>query len=67
LTGTPLVLAVALDGECVLVSVDATGCAIRSRCRLFEDGESWSHPAWAGQRLYVCGPERIECLDLSGD
>jgi hypothetical protein len=67
LTGTPAVLAVALDGECVLVSVDATGCAIPSRCRLFEDGESWSHPAWAGQRLYVRGPERIECLDLSGD
>lgn len=61
------VLAVALNGECLLIHVDETGCTIRSRTRLFEDGEAWSHPAWANQRLYVRGPERVYCFDLNAD
>ncbi|MCX8090292.1 MAG: PQQ-binding-like beta-propeller repeat protein [Verrucomicrobiae bacterium] len=59
------VLAVALNGECVLLSVKADGCVIRSRVQLFEDGESWSHPAWAGDRLYVRGGASISCFDFS--
>lgn len=61
------VLAVALGGECVLISVRPEGCTIRSRLRFFDDGESWSHPAWAGNRLYVRGPDRIACFDFSSE
>jgi outer membrane protein assembly factor BamB/ABC-type phosphate/phosphonate transport system substrate-binding protein len=59
------VLAVGLNGECVLFPVDGDQCVIRSRFRLFEDGEVWSHPAWAGGRLYVRGPDRVYCFDFS--
>jgi outer membrane protein assembly factor BamB len=61
------VLLVTLGGELVLLATGTPNCQVVSRLKLFADeAEVYSHPAWVDGRLYIRGPARVCCLDLSG-
>lgn len=60
------VLVCTQEGELVLIDAKAGGLEILSRCRVLGDGDSTlAHPALAGRRLYVRGPDELVCVDLA--
>jgi hypothetical protein len=56
-----------LSGELVLLAVESSKYEVLSRVKLFaEEAEVYSHPAFVNGRLYLRGPARVCCFDLSG-
>lgn len=60
------VLVIAQSGELLLVDARRDDCKIISRLRIFEeDVEVFSHPALAGEKLYLRGGSSVVCVDLA--
>jgi outer membrane protein assembly factor BamB len=60
------VLIVTMTGELILLDARAEDCRILSRQRVFgEDVEIYSHPAMAGNRLFLRGRNTLACLELA--
>ena len=67
--GNGRVLAWANSGDLLLLDAAADEFKPLSRLRPFGDGkvDSMSHPAIAGNRLYLRGPSELACFKLGGD
>ena len=67
--GNGRVLVWTQSGDLLLLDAAADKFTPLQRLRPFGDVEvdSMSHPAIVGDRLYLRGPNQLDCLKLSGD
>jgi len=56
------VIIATLKGELLLLDAAAHEMQMVSRARAFEGGESMSHPAVAGKRIYLRSPNAVTCF-----
>jgi len=64
IAGNDRVLIFSAAGELLLVRADRHRYTLESRLRLFEDSDTWSHPALVGDRLYVRTRAEVCCVLL---
>lgn len=66
IAGNGHVLITTLEGRLMLIEVNRDHYSLKSRLKLFEDTEVWSHPALVGKRMYIRNDKEICCV-LLGD
>lgn len=64
IAGNDRVLIITAEGELVLIGATRDRYTLKSRLRLFEETEVWSHPALVGRRLYIRNTSEACCLLL---
>ncbi len=64
IAGNGRVLMTTVEGELVLFEASAAGYRAISRLELFDKVEVWSHPALAGNRLFIRTQDEICCVLL---
>ena len=64
IAGSGRVLATTICGELILFAAAGDRCRVISRMKVFQKGETYSHPALVGGRLYLRGVDRICCVSL---
>ena len=65
IAGNNHVLIITVEGELVLIQATRDRYTFKSRLRLFEEAEVWSHPALVGNRLYIRNISEACCLLLA--
>jgi ABC-type phosphate/phosphonate transport system substrate-binding protein len=65
IAGNNRALVTTLEGELVLIEAMRDEYRVRSRLRLFEKTEVWSHAALVGGRLYIRNDAQVCCLLLN--
>jgi outer membrane protein assembly factor BamB len=58
-----MLLVLTLDGTLIVAKVSEKGYDMRAKWKVSEKG-TWAHPALAGHRLIVKGPEELMCHEL---
>jgi len=64
IAGKDRILIITVEGELILLHASPDGYKQKSRLRLFEKTEVWSHPALVANRLYIRNNSEICCLLL---
>ncbi|MHC4313740.1 MAG: PhnD/SsuA/transferrin family substrate-binding protein [Planctomycetota bacterium] len=64
IAGNGHVLIITVEGELILIEAAGDRYTLKSRLRLFEKSEVFSHPALIGNRLYIRNATEVCCLLL---